>query len=155
MNNTAKITVISLIAVLVVAGAIFALTSKNDVKPGSNNSAQENSNVDTLIDIEAPNLEQQAEVEVLDPAEAGGVDLVEIVGDNEIREDFMTEAEKIEMGIKPSARVQVLARDDMGKILGYTILPEDAEPVTDIKEVIGLPEESAPVIESAAEPVTE
>ena len=151
MNNTTKITVVSLAALVVVAGIVFALTSKKDITP-----ANVTGNTDTnLIDANVEGEPQvQAPVEVLTPEEAGGVNLIEVVGSDKIEEDYMTNAEKEKMGIDISSRVQVLARDESGAILGFKVLSEGEEPATSITEATGLAEPTIDV-ETVSEEVNQ
>jgi hypothetical protein len=52
----------------------------------------------------------------------------------EFKIEFMNDVEKTTMNIPQETKVQVLARDENGKILAYKIITSDADIVTSLEE---------------------
>ena len=62
-------------------------------------------------------------------------DLVVEVIDVPIEVEFMTEAEKLELGIDRPEKVQILNRNELGNISEYKIIIEDSEIINNLNEI--------------------
>lgn len=142
MSNNNKIAIISIVVVLAVVSVIVALNSqKNDVAPVVNENTDVVTEMENQVsDINAALLEEtnapvvspeELSMQEEEAAEVAKEMIVEATQDN-FTIEFMTTAEKEAMGIDPALKVQVLARDPSGTILGYKFISSDEDIVESV-----------------------